>query len=165
MRRRITIGVFEPAICVTDVVTNRAYRSTHHQILYHYNFGYPLMSEGSFLKIDTGTYLEIENPSAKENTSETVEQFKLKPNAQGWCHATLSKTTLPLKAKLSFDSKTLPGFARWVVAEPGTYVTGLEPHSAQSNPNNKIKKSKNGHCWIEPGQSITYKVKTEFAKE
>ena len=51
LTRRIEAALGGTAITVADRVENRGFRPTPHMLLYHYNFGYPLLDEGAELLI------------------------------------------------------------------------------------------------------------------
>jgi hypothetical protein len=49
LTRRIEAALGGATIGVTDRVENRGFRPTPHMLLYHYNFGFPLLDEGAEL--------------------------------------------------------------------------------------------------------------------
>lgn len=130
LRRRIEVDVIEPKISVCDVVRNVSFRPSTHQILYHVNIGYPLLSRNAKLHLETAVDRQVlGHHDPLDECSESVEQFSVRSDAGGWGHALLYSPDIGLAAHLAFDRSTLPGFARWCAGEPGMYVTGLEPHS------------------------------------
>ena len=154
LRRRIEVDVYEPTIAVKDVVSNVCFRPCGHQILYHVNLGYPLLSGNAQLLLETLEGREqLEYGDPRDECSETVENISLRGDANGWAHAQLSSPDAALTFHLAFDKTTLPSFARWCAAEPGTYVTGLEP---QSSPSRSTGKDPTGV--LMPGDSVDYQL-------
>ena len=56
--RVITVPALGSQIEVVDAVYNRGFRPTHHEMLYHINFGYPL--------VDAGTRIQLESQHGRE---------------------------------------------------------------------------------------------------
>ena len=51
LTRRIEAELGGTSLSVDDRVENRGFRPTPHMLLYHYNFGYPLLDEGAELLV------------------------------------------------------------------------------------------------------------------
>jgi hypothetical protein len=50
MTREISSRIGYNKIVINDLVENTGFRSTPHMILYHFNFGFPLMTEETEVK-------------------------------------------------------------------------------------------------------------------
>lgn len=159
LRRRIEVDVAEPTVKVRDQVRNVAFRPSPHQILYHVNFGYPLLSGSAALHLRTANgAVALRHQDPSEGVSETVDEFTLQSDAAGWGHAVLHNPDLDMAAHLSFDRRTLPGFARWLAPEPGTYVTGLEPHNGVES----LAGQSAAVQVLPPGQSVNYQLRVSL---
>ena len=51
LTRRVEAALGDTTITVEDRVENRGFRPTPHMLLYHYNFGYPLLDDGAELLV------------------------------------------------------------------------------------------------------------------
>lgn len=136
----------EPGFRIHDQVRNRSGDAATMQLLYHTNFGQPILEPGAEVVLPT-TELAPRDPRAAEGLdvwsefgteqvrySEQVYYFKL--HSDGGQTRTLLRNANKTKgASLLFDVNHLPCFALWKnerCAADG-YVTGLEPGTNYPN--------------------------------
>jgi hypothetical protein len=142
LTRRIEAQLGGLAISVEDQVENRGFRPTPHMLLYHFNFGYPLLDDGSeFLAPiraivhaihalrDQGTgYRTQAAPQA--DFREQVYQHEVVAGADGIASALLINPRLGsggLAVRLDYDRAALPCLIEWQCLQSGLYVLGIEP--------------------------------------
>jgi hypothetical protein len=128
--RVITVPAFGSQIEIVDVVCNRGFRPTHHEMLYHINFGYPL--------IDTGTRIELERQQGREeltvgdpqhNFPEQVTPHDMAGDENGHANARIVNPTTGQQVELRYSAASLPRFNVWYMMQAGVYAVGLEPMS------------------------------------
>ena len=142
LRRRIRTRHDRAELTVRDRVTNEGYEPQPLMLLYHCNFGYPLLDEGSTL----------ESPGAlspRDGAAEAGLSYALKlhgPEAgyaeqvfhadarlhnlgaeDGVCTVRLHNAALGVGVGLRFAASELPHFTLWKQFGEGAYVLGLEP--------------------------------------
>jgi len=173
LRRTISGTLGEPAVRVHDVVTNLGNTPAPHMILYHCNYGWPLVDEGTEI-ICKGDWvsrgLDIDNAvfNSKRNfrkCSRPLDSHRgggegcafidVAADKKGMCNTGLYNRKLGLALVLKYKKKQLPWLSNWQHWGPGEYVTALEPGT---NPPigqaNARKQKKLIH--LAPGKSRTY---------
>ncbi|MBO0932114.1 aldose 1-epimerase family protein [Fibrella aquatilis] len=173
LRRTISGTLGQAQIRIHDEVTNRANTPAPHMLLYHLNFGWPLVDEGTKLLwegswhareggINADTFNDENDfktcPAPLEShsgTSEAVAIIDPIANNTGHCRAGLHNSMLGLTVSISFQKAQLPWLINWQHWGRGEYVTALEPSThpligqAQARENKTL-------IFIEPGTSKTY---------
>lgn len=136
LRRRITVPLGGRSIRVEDVLTNRGADAVEPMVLYHLNFGWPLIDEGTTLRSpatavtprDAEAAAGAETwdvfPAPQHPSPEQVFAHELPPD-----RAVAVEVGNPrgLGVVVRFDTAQLPGLFQWRVAEPGMVVLGIEP--------------------------------------
>ena len=135
MRRVITMPVWESRIVIEDTITNMAPRPEEFAILYHFNFGYPLLSESARLVLPakrettprteyaaSGLGKECEFSFPIDGEPEQVYFHKLDEGM-----ARLENAASGMAATLRWDLASLPVLIEWKSMASGDYVLGLEP--------------------------------------
>jgi galactose mutarotase-like enzyme len=170
----ISTRVGQPGLTVYDVVTNISAEPSELELLYHINFGVPLVSPGAKIVVPVGkmaprdaagvgnlgewdTY-GPETPGAPE----AVFFFDLAADAAGRTQALLHNAAADQGVSLKFNKRQLPWFTLWKnrQATIDGYVTGLEP--ATNFPNRKsFEKEKGRVIILAPGESRTFEVTME----
>lgn len=139
MERRIRIRMGDDRVYLQDTVRNVGPKSTPFMLLYHMNFGYPLLDEGAelYLTYDdcfpTSPLAEQQRDTLGVITGPQNDyvprayNWTMAPDEQGWGHAALLNPAIGLAATLDFDTATLPLFNLWKCLQTQNYVLGLEP--------------------------------------
>lgn len=139
LSRRIRMVRGENAIAVEDTVENQGFGTSPLMLLYHMNFGWPLVSEESVLEAvehkitpqnvhaseAVATWNRILPP--REGFAEQVLYHEIPAAADGFSAVTLSNPELKLRMKLEYRSAELPYLVQWRQFGCGEYVLGLEP--------------------------------------
>jgi hypothetical protein len=171
LRRTIACRLGEPGFHLRDEVTNEGFTSSPHMILYHCNFGFPLIgpatrlltparkivprdadaSEGS----DSACFFEEPTPGYREKV-----YFHEMPNTDNET-ITVSLNNPELRhgitASLSYSASSLPYFTEWKMMGEGTYVCGLEPGNALVM--GRAEERRAGRLTIlEPGEKRDYEL-------
>jgi hypothetical protein len=145
LKRTISGVLGEPFIRIRDEVYNASNTAQPHMLLYHFNFGWPLVDEGTSLlwkgNWSSGTagqpgkiFREGNNfrtaPAPLEThrgSGEEVAVIDPPVDSDGRCCCGLYNANLRLAVSLQFRKDQLPWLTNWQHWGPGEYVTGLEP--------------------------------------
>ena len=136
--RIITAWAGEDRLFVHDEVTNFGHRKCPHMILYHCNFGYPVVGDEAVLLAPSKTvtprdadaedgkkdYARFHEP--RRGWSEKVYTHQLF-SQRGRTVAGIVNKPIGLGAYLRFDVAQLPLMTQWKQMGQGEYVVGLEP--------------------------------------
>lgn len=135
LRRTVTIPIMGSKILVEDTLENLTPRAEEIMLLYHINFGYPMLSEDARLELPDRVSVMPRTEDAKrglgkelsftapiDNEPEQVFFHTLKKG-----YARLANPKLGISARLEWDQTALPVFAQWKSMASGDYVLGLEP--------------------------------------
>lgn len=177
--KRTIKGVWgEAKIEIIDEVVNRSNQSQPHMLLYHINFGWPLVDEGSKI-VWKGNWKPRDIPS-EERTFNTSNDFKTCPapreehrgagedvafvdmeaDTHGKCQAGICNEALSLGVKLTFNKNQLPWLTNWQHWGENEYVTALEPGTHP--PIGQAKAREEGSLtFLEPGESKHYEMQIE----
>lgn len=176
VRREIRCRLGEPEFAIVDEVTNRGDERSPHAMLYHVNFGYPLLDEGTRLVYQgRGQLRDARGDLASPTTSEQCKRAPapcgsyraareqlliVEPTADaaGNVHAGILNESLGLGLRLKYPASALPRLASWLHYGPrGSYVASLEPfcgsilgQSADDHPS--------AATMLAPGETKRYEV-------
>lgn len=142
LRRRIETVYGTRTFILRDEIENQALRPEPFLILYHINFGYPLLDAGTELllpslrteprdeaaKAHLGTWYVM--PAPADNAPESVFLHTLASRPDGTTMACVVNETLGLGLRLEFSIRDLPYFMQWQSTASGDYALGLEPANA-----------------------------------
>lgn len=161
----------EPALTITDVVTNLSAEPAELELLYHINFGVPLVNPGSKVvlpvrKVAPRDAVAVTNLAEWDTygpespgSSEAVFFFDLAADPAGRTQTLLHNAAGDRGVSLKFTKSQLPWFTLWKNRQAAIdgYVTGLEP--AINFPNRKsFEKEKGRVAVLQPGQSRTLEL-------
>lgn len=175
MTATITTKVGEASLKVHDQIENFSAVPAETQMLYHINFGEPLLDAGSRLVAPVKTLVPrdaraaegIANwdsyPAPVAGYEEQVYFFELLADAQGQTRTLLKNAHGTRGVSLVFNKKQLPWFTLWkdTAATADGYVTGLEPGTNFPNPRS-YEGEQQRVAKIPAGGKIEYDVKMEF---
>lgn len=138
-------------------------------MLYHFNFGFPLLCEGSFIAKSSGTVKGINEASESAAGSccdihapvhgytEQVFIHDMKADAEGYVYAAIINKNLGLGAYLKFRKDQLPGMLQWKMLGEMEYVVGLEPILGQPIGRDKAREA--GLLdFVEPGGKRNFDI-------
>ncbi|WKN46375.1 aldose 1-epimerase family protein [Tunicatimonas pelagia] len=179
--RTISSTIGSSIIRIEDEVINRGNTSAPHMLLYHCNFGWPLVDEGAKLvwrgdwqtpSGEPGRIFRQDNdfcqcpaPLGEHNgTGEDVAFINIQADENGTCTCGIHNPKLNLAVVLRFPKQQLPWLTNWQHWGKGEYVTGLEPGTnppigqAQARANNTL-------IQLEPDESRKYSLEIEVLTE
>lgn len=134
LKRTITIPVFGAEITISDAITNLNPTEEGYTLLYHCNFGYPLVCPDAVVELPEKRRTTARTPFAETclGREHTFEEPRPGEEEQVFFHEDMErKVSLTNKAigtKLTLTwSDTLPILGHWRSMASGDYVCGLEP--------------------------------------
>jgi galactose mutarotase-like enzyme len=169
--RTITTRLGQDGFEVHDIVTNAGFTATPHMLLYHMNFGYPVVSEESRLvarvrrvrardadaALGLDRFDRFDPPSASR--PEQVFFLDLEADGAGNCTvAVVRSVPSPLGVAISFPKAAFPYFGLWKMGQPGTYALGLEPANALVE-GLAVEREQGRLQILEPGESREYRLR------
>lgn len=176
LTREIKTKLGENKIVIKDIVENCGFEKQPLMLLYHCNFGYPILDKGTRLILPEGTvkardkeaekgineYSEFAEPI--HGYSEQVFYHDSKPKADGKVSACLFNKNLlesGLGVNITYNKNQLPHLIEWKQVGQGEYVVGLEP--ATWYPEGRSEARKRGELqFIEPGESKEFEIEIEI---
>jgi hypothetical protein len=162
----IETEVGRPAIIVRDTVTNLSAAAGDFELLYHINFGPPLLEQGAKVLLPVkrlaprdamaATDLSTWDVYGPETPGSKEVCFFIEPlaDAEGRTHVLLHNAAATQGVGLKFNTRRLPCFTIWKNREAAAdgYVTGLEP--ATNYPNIRSFEKQMGRVVaLAPGES------------
>jgi hypothetical protein len=178
LRRTISGTLGNPIIRIHDEVINRGNTPAPHMLLYHFNFGWPLVDEGTkIIWQGEWTPREVEDknkifkkgndfyscpPPLDEHSGggEEAAFIDIIADKLGFCRCGLHNEKIGIAVILKFKKKQLPWLTNWQHWGNGEYVTGLEPGT---NPpiGQAAARKRNELLFLEPGAKRTYDLELE----
>jgi galactose mutarotase-like enzyme len=178
LRRTISGTLGQARLRIRDEVINRGNTPAPHMLLYHFNFGWPLVDEGTDLIWQGPTqsrdgdpqnrifrpdnnYRQVPAPMPEHlGSGEDAAFIDIQADAAGQCTCGLHNARLGLALALRFQKSQLPWLTNWQHWGLGEYVTGLEPGT--NPPIGQAQARQQGQLLLlEPGESRHYDLEIE----
>jgi len=178
LRRTISGTLGQPVLRIHDEVFNAGNTPQPHMLLYHFNFGWPLVDEGtSLLWKGAWSSGSAEKPAqifrdgndfrtasapleAHNGTGEEVTVIDPPASRDGFCTCGLYNQKLRLAISLQFKKSQLPWLTNWQHWGQGEYVTGLEPGTHPPIGQSRARKN-NELIFLQPGTARSYDLELE----
>ena len=168
LKRTIQIPVFGAEVTVRDELTNLAHQSEEYALLYHCNFGYPLVSEKAYVELPENRKTSPRTPFAatglgKETTFDAPtpgEEERVFFHENMAHKAALVNESEHIRMDLSW-SDSLPILAHWRSMASGDYVCGLEPTNCYIM-GRKAERENGTLPVLKPFETVKTKVKFHF---
>jgi hypothetical protein len=170
----LTMKIGDPAIYIHDEIENLSASPAGMQMLYHVNFGVPLLDGGSSIVAPIKTIVprnahaasEIENWASygaeEPGFEEQVYFLELLGDDDGNTETLLKNAHATQGVSLHFNKSLLPCFSVWknTTAREDGYVTGIEPGTNFPNPRT-FEAEKKRVVELPPRKSIAFDMKFE----
>ncbi|MFZ2148167.1 MAG: aldose 1-epimerase family protein [Sedimentisphaerales bacterium] len=173
LRRTISSTLGEPTVRIHDVVTNLGNTPAPHMILYHCNYGWPLVDEeteivckGNWasrgMDMDNAVFNSRRNfrkcsrpLDSHRGGGEGCAFIDVAADKKGICIVGLYNRGLGLALVMKYKKRQLPWLSNWQHWGPCEYVTALEPGTNPPIGQGKAREQKQ-LIHIAPGKSKTY---------
>ena len=169
LERTIISELGKSEILVEDTVTNLGAGKTPVFLLYHCNFGFPLLSPDAELSIPAREYIDLQGNPVTDGSvlyppSDSPEEKVLYPVIDdNEIAITLFNPCLGIHGtgvRLSYRKSELPYLTLWKFFQKRTYVLGVEPGTCRVE-GRKAEKEKNRAVYLNTDErlQITLKIK------
>ncbi len=141
LRRMLSMKLGENRLVLRDEIRNAGFETAPFCVLYHCNFGYPLLEAGAQVMIDSHAtprdaeaargldgWANVEAPQV--GFREQVFFHDLRGESDGEGRAVIWNEARKLGVELKFERAQLPFLTQWKMLGAGAYVMGLEPSNA-----------------------------------
>ena len=168
MRREYIVSYSSNTFSVNDTVTNEADIESPYMILYHCNFGYPLLDEKAEVIIPNSG-VTPRNAHAAENIMTALTMEKPRAGYEECCYyydvdvkngrssVGIYSGSINTGVIISYNKSELPCFTEWKMMGRTDYVLGLEPGNCTPDGRNVLRK--NGMLkFLNPGESADTSV-------
>lgn len=169
LTRRITTSLGAHSLTLNDRVVNEGFRETPLMILYHCNFGFPVVSPDSRVLINEeevhprdaaaakglGYERDLELPQL--GYAEQVFFHKPRVGSAGLSRVAIVNRALDFGAYLRYRAQELPYLTQWKMMAAGDYVCALEPANVWETPRTQLR-AEGRLPMIAPGQVVEYSL-------
>ncbi len=171
LRRTITTKMGESRFWVHDIIRNEGYNESPFMVLYHVNFGFPVVSENSKLYCSSkkvrpwinqngeeagGNYDKFERPGPDYRYNLFLHDLNVD---QKRARFGIINEAIKFGAYLTFDPSQLPLVTEWKMMGQQDYVVAIEPGNCI--PEGRLEAAKNNRLHsLKAGQS--YEIEYEI---
>ena len=183
LRRTLTMKLGENRLQLRDEIRNAGFEAAPFCVLYHCNFGYPLLEKGAQVLADSQVtprdedaarglehWARVEAPLAGFQEQVFFHDLRATTSSHGDGHgeamasAALWNPARKLGVRLNFARAQLPYFTQWKMLGAGAYVMGLEPSNAPLASRAQLLQS--GEMpMLNAGESRQFEIEFDFVTE
>jgi galactose mutarotase-like enzyme len=164
----------QPGLTIIDEVTNLSGDPAEMQLLYHANFGPPILDPGAQVVLPAKTVVPRDAraaegiatwntyPNEQAAFSEQVYFFELAADGEGQTHVLLKNSHGTQGVSLRYSTRQLPCFTLWKNTQMAAdgYVTGLEPATNYPNPRS-FEGEQGRFVKLAPGETARFAVELQ----
>ena len=180
LQREIKSRLGTNCIELHDIVENCGFEPAPLMILYHFNFGFPFLSEDSRLEFPPGKIIPREKETPIEDLdrwhapahgySERVYYHEELDAQDGWTKVILRNPRFPMPGgvdqamvavELSWQVENLPRFVQWRMPGEGMHVLGIEPANCHVE-GRQAEQEKYNLVTLQPGEVRDYRLKLDI---
>jgi hypothetical protein len=168
LMRKISTRLGADSLTIEDTVLNNGFRPSPHMLLYHCNFGFPVVSPDSEIltndesvkprdiRAEYGfeTHNRFDGPAGPDS-DEQVFFHKPGVDAEGYSQTAIVNHSLSFGGFVRYRAAELPCFAHWKQLSSGEYVCALEPATYWETPRHVLREE--GRLkFLQPGEQVNY---------
>ena len=174
LKRRLTLDTERNQLHIHDTVENQGFATAPLMMIYHINFGYPMLNEGAKAYFST-TQVAPRTDFAAEGmhnydlmeapgVGRDEQCYYHTGHSEGEAFAMLHNEKLGIAAMVRYDKAVFPLLCEWKCMRAGEYALGLEPTT--SGVVNRSEARENGMLtYLEPGESREFIVIIELSDD
>lgn len=165
LTREIRTELGKSIIRVHDHVENPGFSKTPFEILYHINFGFPIVDEGARLIFPSREVTPRDEVAAAGladwdqlcapvvDFQEQVLEHEMIPDPDGFINAVIVNESIGagLGVLVRYDHANLPFFSEWKQMGEGIYSLGFEPGNCHPHGRN-VERERGTLQFLEPGE-------------
>ncbi|HZG58516.1 aldose 1-epimerase family protein [Paenibacillus sp.] len=183
LRREIVSTLGSARLTLRDTVENVGFASAPHMMLYHWNFGFPLLTEATRVRLpsrravprDAGVPVDGYDSwtAPQAGFAEQVYYHDVVADADGFAEAEVRQPAFPLAggaaaapvvARLRWRTDTLPELVQWRMLGAGAHALGLEPANCRVE-GLAAEAARGTLRRLEPGETVEYALEFSVAVE
>ena len=177
LERTIKAKVGTNTIEISDVVTNEGFKPAPLMLLYHLNYGWPLVEEGTQIHFPDGTIVTPRDETAAMGIdhwhtldaptpgySEQCFFHKIPDIPTQMATVTMTNPKRGLSVTMQWDTKQLPHCIQWKMMGEREYVCGIEPANCLVM-GRKAEREAGRLQYIEPGETKHFGVTITAEKQ
>lgn len=171
VKRCYTIPAWGSEILLEDEITNLTPEPREYMMLYHMNFGWPILSESATLEFPEKRKVTPRTPYAEKGLAtqctfskpiDGEEEQVFFNEMESEAFARLKNPELGITAEVSWSLDTLPILAQWKNMKSGDYVLGLEPSTCYIM--GRERERKEGRLMtLAPYESVKHSVRLKIS--
>ncbi|MGI6563520.1 MAG: aldose 1-epimerase family protein [Clostridia bacterium] len=170
LNRTLTSEFGGKYVKINDSLTNHGFETQEFMILYHFNFGYPFLSEDTELVLPNCSSVPRDEEAAKgiksfktfenpvDGYKEQVFYHDLTADDNGYVTVLVKNEKLGFGVYLSYKKESLDRFIQWKSMKTGDYALGLEPSNCYVGGRAAEMSSEKGLKKIEPMEKIDFEL-------
>ncbi len=177
LQRRITTALGSNRLRIEDVVTNDGFQPAPHMLLYHFNLGFPLVSEHTRLQLQAEETLprdaaaqagladwsNFQPPTPGYQEQVFIHRPAAAPN--GLATVELHNPQMGLGLRWMYKTADLPYLMEWKMMGEGAYVVGVEPANCNGLGGRAATREMGQLPLLAPGESRSYQIEVEVISE
>lgn len=160
--RTVTLFVNDNKLLLQDTLVNAGTKPEDYCILYHVNFGYPMLDEGVEIVADVNSVTPVGDHAAANMHNRTVFRAPM-DNEEECCYfldnntdyVSLLNRKLGNKVTLSYSRDTLPALVQWNAPASQDYALGIEPSTC-------YLADQFEYMQIMPGKEVPFYIQLQF---
>jgi hypothetical protein len=173
LRRRISTALGSNRIHIEDIIINEGFEPVPHMLLYHFNLGFPLVSENSQLNLQAQETLPRDE-TAQSGLSvwdrfqpptpgyqEQVFIHRPVADVDGITNVELRNPKIGIGLRWSYQTANLPYLMEWKMMGEGAYVVGIEPANCNGLGGRAATRERGQLPVLEPGENRNYHMEVE----
>jgi hypothetical protein len=177
LRRQISTALGSNRIQINDIVTNEGFAPTPHMLLYHFNLGFPLVSEHTRLDLQAEETLPRDKAAKKgldawdhfqaptPGYQEQVFIHRPESDENGFANVELNNPQMQIGIRWSYQTASLPYLMEWKMMGEGAYVVGVEPANCNGLGGRAATRELGQLPMLEPGESRAYQIAVEIGEK
>lgn len=168
LKRVIQTKLFSNEIIITDEIINQSFVEVPLMLLYHFNFGYPLLDKNAVFTRSKSSLRARDKTSEKGITSfdsfdNPIPGYKEQVFYHSYfqeekCFGKIYNPDIDLGVLVEFNRSELPMLIEWKMISQGDYVLGIEP-STNSPEGFLSEKSNNRIYYLDPFETKRISLK------
>ena len=169
LRRRISCAIGSAAIEISDRVENIGATPAPHLLLYHINFGYPLLDTGALPRLEPtrriwqnhehDPFAPFPAPTDARSAELSVHAFETASGTEARC--AIENPATGARAEIVFDPRDLPFCQLLRLTGRRIYTAAIEP--CTTGHRTQAEAARHGEVRrLEPGEARTYALRLAF---
>jgi hypothetical protein len=170
LERRVSSQLGATSLVLQDRVTNEGFRPAPLAVLYHCNFGFPVVSPDSELLVrdrsvrprdaaaEKGLADHLRFGPPRPGFAEQVFFHEPRVDPEGQAAAAIVNRVMGFGAFVRWRAAELPVLAHWKMTGEGEYVCGLEPSTHAMTPTRREQRETGSMRELAPGESVSFRL-------